>query len=59
MKKCNICNTEKPFSEFSKSKAKEDGLQNKCKECNKQYRLDNKDTIKYLKKNIIKIIKNM
>ena len=37
MKHCNKRNTSKPLSEFSKSKATKDGLQTKCKECEKQY----------------------
>ena len=36
-KECNICHEVKPVSEFSKNKSKTDGLQLKCKECNKEY----------------------
>tara|TARA_R110000744_G_C18962443_1_gene517067 strand:- start:55 stop:561 length:507 start_codon:yes stop_codon:yes gene_type:complete len=45
MKKCNVCNIEKPLSEFSKDKSKKDGLQYKCKECTKQHNKDNKESI--------------
>ena len=35
MKKCNICNTTKPFSQFSRSNgARGDGYQYTCKPCN-------------------------
>jgi hypothetical protein len=45
MKKCNKCGHEKPRSEFSKSKATKDGLTFRCKECDKQYYIDNADKI--------------
>ena len=45
MKHCNPCNTSKSISEFSKSKTTKDGLQTRCKDCNKQYRQDNKESI--------------
>ena len=45
MKHCNPCNTNKSLSEFSKSKTTKDGLQTRCKDCNKQYRQDNKESI--------------
>ena len=44
-KLCNACNTSKSLSEFSKSKAKKDGLQYKCKECIKQHNKDNKEAL--------------
>ena len=37
MKKCITCNIEKSINEFSKNKNKKDGLQYKCKNCNKEY----------------------
>lgn len=37
MKKCKRCEIEKPFNEFSKDRNKKDGLQYKCKLCNKEY----------------------
>lgn len=33
MKHCFKCNETKPVNEFSKNKAKKDGLQNQCKQC--------------------------
>ena len=47
MKLCKKCNTTKEFLEFSKKKSNKDGLNNWCKECNKEYLknyyLENKD----------------
>jgi len=37
MKKCTRCKIEKSFDEFSKDKNKKDGLQYKCKLCNREY----------------------
>lgn len=37
MKKCSSCKIEKHIDEFSKDKNKKDGLQYKCKLCNKEY----------------------
>lgn len=34
-KQCSRCKLVKPYSEFHKSKERKDGLQHKCKECNK------------------------
>lgn len=49
MKLCKICNTEKPFSEFSKNSTKKDGLQYRCRACMSMYasayHSANKDTI--------------
>ena len=40
MKKCNVCNIEKPLTEFNKNKHSPDGLLNKCRVCVKQYYKD-------------------
>lgn len=37
MKKCKRCEIEKPFDEFSKDINSKDGLQYKCKLCNREY----------------------
>ena len=42
MKKCNKCNYVKPLTDFAKSKDTKDGLQLKCKQCNKDYREANR-----------------
>jgi 5-methylcytosine-specific restriction endonuclease McrA len=42
MKFCNTCKIDKSRDEFSKCKAKPDGLQNKCKSCTKEYNSKNK-----------------
>lgn len=36
MKQCNECGKSKETTQFSKSKARKDGLQDKCKQCNKK-----------------------
>lgn len=45
LKRCVICKTLKPTSEFSKNRAKYDGLDGRCKPCNikrcREYRLQN------------------
>jgi hypothetical protein len=33
MKKCNVCEVEKPYENFTKEKLAKDGYKNKCKEC--------------------------
>ena len=33
MKKCYVCKTKKPLSEFGRNRTRPDGLQNKCKLC--------------------------
>ena len=45
MKTCKYCQECKPLSEFSKSAASKDGLQNRCKSCMKLYRERNKTSI--------------
>ena len=62
MKKCTKCKVDKEITEFSKDKQKKDGMRPICKECNEEYRKENKDKIKeqkkeYYKKNKDKIIK--
>jgi len=42
MKICNLCSTEKPLPEYAKQESAIDGLQNKCKACQKRYRENNK-----------------
>lgn len=38
LKVCNKCGRELPVEQFSKNKRSKDGLQNKCKECETQYK---------------------
>ena len=38
MKTCTKCREIKPFSDYGKSRAKKDGLQAQCKECEKEYK---------------------
>jgi hypothetical protein len=40
MKKCKICQIEKPYEDFNVSKNSLDGRINKCKPCLKQYTTD-------------------
>lgn len=42
-KKCNKCKQIKIFSEFSKDKSKSDNLQDKCKQCKREYYLKYKE----------------
>jgi hypothetical protein len=42
-KKCSKCNIEKELTEFSKAKRYKDGLQYKCKSCQKKWREQNKE----------------
>ena len=48
-KKCNRCNKLLPILSFSTNKSANDGLQSKCRDCDKQYqtkrRLENKDSL--------------
>lgn len=50
MKTCTKCKTEQELTEFSKRKAKKDGLSSQCKACDKQYRQANKESIAEYKK---------
>ncbi len=43
MKKCNKCAADK--DDFNKSKAAPDGLQSTCRQCQKQYRIDNQERL--------------
>jgi hypothetical protein len=46
MKICKKCNKEKELIDFSKHKRTADGYNYYCKECNRNYRLQNKDRLK-------------
>ena len=46
MKVCSKCKQEKPFEGFSKERARKDGLRSQCKDCVKQYREQNKESIR-------------
>lgn len=45
LKRCKKCGELKPYTEFSKEKHRNHGLQNVCKVCNKNYRETHKDHI--------------
>lgn len=50
MKTCRKCGESKRKDQFAKQKSAGDGLQNKCKSCQKAYRQANRDKLKsYLK----------
>ena len=38
MKTCPDCNKDLPTSEFGKNKTKKDGLQSRCKKCDREYK---------------------
>lgn len=42
-KRCNKCKAIKPLSDFHKLTKSKDGYQSKCKDCKKQYHLQNKE----------------
>ena len=50
LKKCIKCREEKGICLFSKNKSKKDGLDSKCKECDKYLRLLNQERIKRYRK---------
>lgn len=67
-KYCSACDTNKPVSEFNKNKTKKDGLQSRCRECNKkilkqwyeanrehkqEYYIENKERIKETQKRYV------
>lgn len=45
MKLCRICGKRRRSTSFNKSKATKDGLQTRCRECEKVYRLKNRKNI--------------
>ena len=50
MKTCTTCKITKPLECFSKNKNKKHGHQNKCKDCFKLYRNNNKEKLSLLQK---------
>ena len=50
MKKCKKCENELPLKNFSNDKRKVDNKCNRCKQCDRQYRLDNKVKLKAQKR---------
>jgi len=57
MKNCFNCNQIKPFTEFNKNSSKKDGLQARCRECQKSYfkqYYDQSNTVKVTVKNRVK-----
>lgn len=50
MKTCYKCKLSKPTEDFSKDKSRKDGLTNKCKKCEKEYRQENIGRIKKYQK---------
>jgi len=57
MKKCNICQIEKPYTEFNKNKYAPDGHLSKCRVCVKQYYKDLQSGIRLTKEERDVIIK--
>lgn len=59
---CGSCNETKQINEFSKNKCKKDGLQTKCKKCNRLYLQDhyeeNKDYYAKKRQNVFKKYQN-
>jgi len=55
MKLCRKCNTEKSYEQFSKDKEARDGYRAQCKQCRKQWDIDNRELyVKMYTKNNIK-----
>ena len=50
-KKCYQCSENKPKSEFAKNKRNKDGLQSDCRNCAKEYRILNKETMQEYQRN--------
>lgn len=46
MKICSTCKIEKPFNDFAKSSCNLDGLRGQCKNCIKQWRINNSERLK-------------
>ena len=46
MKKCTTCKTEKPREAFARHSKTKDGLQGQCRQCRRQYYLDNQERCK-------------
>jgi hypothetical protein len=42
MKKCTTCKTKKPRESFARHSKSKDGLQGQCRQCRRQYYLDNR-----------------
>ena len=53
-KECTRCHKIKPVSEFYKNTRMSDGVQGKCKECERKYKQDNAEKIKKYKKQYYK-----
>lgn len=58
IKKCSKCGVEKDLSLFNKDISSKDEHRSNCKECSKQYRIDNKEKLKdYARNNPTKYIR--
>ena len=51
-KECGRCKEVKTLDKFSKTKSNWDGLNNTCKQCQKEYREENKERINQKAENI-------
>lgn len=49
-KRCSKCNLDKPKTEFAKRSKSKDGLRYRCFDCEKMYRVENKDRIQARRK---------
>lgn len=49
MKRCSRCNSEKPFSQYARRQASKDGLSAWCKQCQRDYRVENAERIREVK----------
>lgn len=59
MKKCSKCFIEKELKKFGKCSRNKSSLRAECKECQRHYRIDNKDRIKITKSQYYKKNKDM